>query len=197
MNRQQLYKRHREITSVALQIMQAKNVDYAHSSDPFRNFRAFGELGILVRLSDKLSRLRSVTENGRCAVATESVYDTVLDIVNYAVLFQTYLEDQNEPKSLQESLAFGPDVGSSGGLGSGHSSVPAADGDSTSLSDIVSTVPTIRTGFMVRPGASWTTDGERQAIQSYGNDCSKSVLASGRTPEPMPSQQVRPSRSHR
>lgn len=74
--------------------MVVKNHDYAASDDPFRNFRTFGELGILVRLSDKIARLQSFIENGELMVKDESVLDTVLDITNYAVLFYGYVEEK-------------------------------------------------------------------------------------------------------
>ena len=88
--RQALYTLHRDLSAASLELMQKKNHDYASEDDPYRNFRTFGELGILVRLSDKLARLRSWTENQKLAVADESVRDTVLDAINYLVLFEAY-----------------------------------------------------------------------------------------------------------
>ena len=88
--REALYTLHRDLSAASLELMQKKNHDYASEDDPYRNFRTFGELGILVRLSDKLARLRSWTENQKLAVADESVRDTVLDAINYLVLFEAY-----------------------------------------------------------------------------------------------------------
>ena len=75
--------------------MVAKNHDYAGTNDPFRNFRRFGLLGILVRLGDKLARLESFVENGELKVKDESVRDTILFpyLVNYSILFQGYLKE--------------------------------------------------------------------------------------------------------
>lgn len=87
-----LFEHHRQLTAEALKLMTAKNHDYASDADPYRNFRTFGLLGILVRLSDKLARLRSFGEKGKLMVADESVHDTVLDIINYAVLYEGYLK---------------------------------------------------------------------------------------------------------
>lgn len=93
MTRDDLRMLHEELCEEARTLMKAKNADYAAISDPFRNFRLFGELGILVRLSDKLARLRSFLENGKLEVTNESVRDTILDLINYAVLFHGYIVD--------------------------------------------------------------------------------------------------------
>lgn len=83
----QLFTAHAELGQEAAALMSRKNHDYAGESDPYRNFRTFGTLGVLVRLSDKLSRLRSFEENGTFAVADEKLRDTVLDAINYLVIY--------------------------------------------------------------------------------------------------------------
>lgn len=94
--REKLLKLHGELTKKAHELMVVKNHDYAASDDPFRNFRTFGELGILVRMSDKVARLHSFVENKTLAVKDESVLDSCLDLINYSVLFIGYLEDGNK-----------------------------------------------------------------------------------------------------
>lgn len=94
MTRNDLLMLHTELTTCAKELMVAKNHDYASVDDPFRNFRLFGALGILVRLSDKLARLRSFLENGKLSVADESVRDTILDGINYNVLLMGMLIEQ-------------------------------------------------------------------------------------------------------
>lgn len=85
--RADLYQAHETLSTEALELMTRKNQDYACQADPYRNFRSFGSLGVLVRLSDKLSRLRSFEENGTFAVADEKLRDTVLDAINYLVIY--------------------------------------------------------------------------------------------------------------
>lgn len=46
------------------------------------NIREFGELGVLVRLSDKLSRLRHTTEN----FADETSADSWMDVIGYGLI---------------------------------------------------------------------------------------------------------------
>lgn len=88
--RERLYRLHAELTSDAKSIMEKKNHDYASLEDPYRNFRLFGKFGILVRLGDKFARLRSFEEQGELKVEDESIRDTLLDIINYAVLYYGY-----------------------------------------------------------------------------------------------------------
>ena len=69
--------------------------------EPFANFtrcEAMGicttEAGMLVRMTDKLSRLSSFVEAGTFQVKDESLEDTCVDIINYAVLFHTFVQDK-------------------------------------------------------------------------------------------------------
>jgi hypothetical protein len=103
MTRQELIDYHVDACGAARDLMQRKSSDYASDADPFRNFRqaeALGicanELGILVRLSDKLSRLCQVVSSGKQAVLDETVNDTVLDAINYLVILSAYILDKGE-----------------------------------------------------------------------------------------------------
>jgi hypothetical protein len=79
------------ITKEMLELTTKKNNDYASEDDPFRNFRAFEELGILVRMSDKFARLRTALyDRKELAVDDETVEDTILDLATYAVLLLCY-----------------------------------------------------------------------------------------------------------
>src|SRR6185312_2760756 len=80
---------HADLCADARAIMRKKNIDYAQEGNPYENFETFGLLGILVRLSDKLARLRRYVENGgKFAVEDEGRVDTVRDAINYLVLFE-------------------------------------------------------------------------------------------------------------
>lgn len=85
-----LYANHTRLCHDALDLMVKKNHDYASIEDPYRNFRLFGKFGILVRLGDKFARLRSFEEQGELKCDDESIRDTILDIINYAVLYYGY-----------------------------------------------------------------------------------------------------------
>jgi hypothetical protein len=94
--RDRLLQRHEEICKEARRLMRAKNCDYGADDDPFRNFRSFGAYGILVRLSDKLARIRGYVERGKFEVQDEQINDTCLDAINYVILLQAILEFGDE-----------------------------------------------------------------------------------------------------
>ena len=105
MTKEDLLALHKETSEKCLLIMQAKNADYtAGSSDPFANFRASEILGVsaitgvLIRMVDKMQRLRSFDTQGTLAVKTESAEDACDDLVNYAILIKGLLRDKQQLK---------------------------------------------------------------------------------------------------
>ena len=98
MTRDELFAYHQSMSFLALELMKKKNRDYGADTDPFRNFRGYGAFGILVRLSDKLSRTQTFLEKGTLAVEEERIEDTLRDALNYVVLLSAYLEDEKEKK---------------------------------------------------------------------------------------------------
>jgi len=106
MNRDELLELHQTMSNKAFELMKKKNHDYAGGKDrsmPFANFtrcEAMGfsttEQGFGVRLTDKMSRLSTFCEGGVLKVADESVEDTILDIINYVILFYGYVQSKKE-----------------------------------------------------------------------------------------------------
>lgn len=94
-SRELLVSQHKSLCNNALELMLLKNQDYACEADLFRNFRYFGALGVLVRMSDKLARLRSFEERdtGNFAVTDESLRDTIQDLINYAVIYHAMKQE--------------------------------------------------------------------------------------------------------
>ena len=89
--REQYLSEFEKITDQMLGLTTKKNADYGSTVDPFANFRTFGELGILVRMSDKFSRLRTALyEKRELQVSDETIEDTALDLAVYAVLLISY-----------------------------------------------------------------------------------------------------------
>ncbi len=99
--RQRLLDAHSSLTTSALALMHQKNNDYANVEDPFENFRMFGSLGILVRMSDKFQRLRNFERRGTFSVPDESLRDTVLDLINYAVIYYAWKEEERAKSDSQ------------------------------------------------------------------------------------------------
>jgi hypothetical protein len=89
-SREELFALHTELCYKALGLMRKKNSDYS-TTGPFQNLKAseaFGvsaELGTLVRLGDKLSRIASLMQRD-AQVNDESFDDTVIDGINYLIL---------------------------------------------------------------------------------------------------------------
>jgi hypothetical protein len=87
-----LLKYHERLTTEARALMKGKNTDYAKDQifgnlDVCENVGLCStEMGILIRIFDKLSRLKNVLEAGQAEVKDESVQDTLLDVINYATL---------------------------------------------------------------------------------------------------------------
>jgi hypothetical protein len=79
-----------------LPLLQAKGHDYSGDEDALANFRRHGLRGIVVRLGDKYERLNSLVWKSRDAkVAGEKVEDTLIDLVNYALLALLVKEDED------------------------------------------------------------------------------------------------------
>lgn len=90
--REELLALHEELCDRGRRIMQAKNQDYTAGGgvfDNFKNSEVFGvpgELGLLLRVMDKLMRLKSFLVNGILVVKGEGVEDAIIDVINYMVM---------------------------------------------------------------------------------------------------------------
>ena len=92
---------HKETCDKARSIMESKNHDYTDGSvDPFANFRTSeilgipAELGVLVRVLDKMKRIQTFVNKGTLAVKNESVNDAIEDAINYFILLKGIIADR-------------------------------------------------------------------------------------------------------
>ena len=104
--RNKLLNYHTALSLQARQVMEKKNQDYGEDGDLFRNFRAFGAFGILVRLSDKLARLRTFVERGTYMVNDESFEDTIKDAINYIILLSAMVREKEVIGNVQQAGAL-------------------------------------------------------------------------------------------
>lgn len=100
MEKEKGIKRFREIQDEQFNLHKVKNHDYAAESyiSNLKSCEAFGInplIGIVVRLTDKLSRLSSFCEQGVLKVKDEKIEDTLNDIAVYAILARIMYE-QND-----------------------------------------------------------------------------------------------------
>jgi hypothetical protein len=100
-----------EVISEALSLHHRKNAGYAgHSNDPWANFRLatlFGvtpSQGVLVRLSDKYSRLQSLQASANNDQVGESYNDTLADFAAYCLIAVCLLEEEADAK--ESTLAY-------------------------------------------------------------------------------------------
>ena len=117
MNTKELLKLHDETCKSCRGIMEQKNSDYTggkSSTDPFANFNASSILdihpvqGLLLRVIDKIQRIRSFTNDKELKVTNESVEDACDDIVNYAILAKAMLmEERSQIESENSKLPTG------------------------------------------------------------------------------------------
>lgn len=102
MKRDEYIKEFEATLTKMLHTTQKKNADYAGAGDDaFANFKQIGHLlqdihmvnvGILTRMSDKMSRIASFIQNGDLQVKEESAGDTLLDLAVYAIIFKIKLQ---------------------------------------------------------------------------------------------------------
>lgn len=102
---------HEELCSEARKLMVAKCNDYASPTDPYKNFRMIESLhlgtmeqGIVVRMSDKLSRLAKFVSDPNLQVADEGVRDTIVDMINYSVILMAAVYERERLK--QETKSY-------------------------------------------------------------------------------------------
>jgi hypothetical protein len=82
----------------------SKNRDYGNSVQD--QFNEYGMTSILIRLDDKLKRLKNL-QNNKQMVMDESVLDTLQDLAGYAILGQICLMIEKEEKETQKAVDLG------------------------------------------------------------------------------------------
>jgi hypothetical protein len=103
MTLEELMNLHTETMEKCAKIMEEKNNDYTggkEATDIFANFRLSNVLdvhpvtGILMRLMDKIQRIKTFTNDGQLSVSGETVDDACEDIINYTILIKAMLLEE-------------------------------------------------------------------------------------------------------
>ena len=80
-----------KIQNECKQIFEKKNKDYGDA------FAQHGTVGVLVRISDKMSRFTNISKRGlEISVEDETLKDTLMDLHNYAAMAIMCIEDSAE-----------------------------------------------------------------------------------------------------
>jgi hypothetical protein len=78
----QMGRKARKLSRELVLLLDKKQQDYGS-----KNISAFGELGVLIRVNDKVERLKNLLKAANPAeVQNESIEDTWMDIANYAMI---------------------------------------------------------------------------------------------------------------
>jgi NTP pyrophosphatase (non-canonical NTP hydrolase) len=101
-------KQHNEICKELNSIYEAKNKDYGDSFG--KGFKLYGMPMPLIRLDDKLNRLKSLTNSKEQCVKNESIEDTLLGLANYAIMTVIELRKKEESKMDDKEWVFPLDV---------------------------------------------------------------------------------------
>lgn len=100
MTKEEFFKQLKNNYDNSIAIMEKKNGDYAGDFDPFKNFRkceSFGVTtakGMLVRITDKLSRIENLLDKPP-EVVEESLSDTLTDLMSYTNILKTWIDNEN------------------------------------------------------------------------------------------------------
>ena len=78
------------------EITRTKNSDYARKDEALANFKRFGALGVLVRISDKYERVFNAMWHQHKFLVDESLTDTVMDMAVYSIIMLVLLEEEEK-----------------------------------------------------------------------------------------------------
>lgn len=94
-------KKFKELTNVMYETFKKKRNDYGKSTT--KAFEEFGPISMYIRMQDKMNRFANLMNN-KTSIMNESIYDTLLDLANYALI--TILEYENFDEAVQKNEAI-------------------------------------------------------------------------------------------
>lgn len=116
MSAKELMKLHETLCAEARSIMAAKNHDYTSGSgDPYHNFRGSSALGVdpivgvMLRMQDKMQRIKTFAEKGQLMVKGEGVDDAFRDLINYTVLAYGLSREERKSPGIEPDSAASSD----------------------------------------------------------------------------------------
>lgn len=106
MNKQEFLNESQKLLDQIITTIEKKNNDYSGGdSNPFSNFKLGADLGftpsmehgLMLRVTDKLQRIRSYLQKGELAVPNESIYDAISDTIGYMLILNAMIKDKDIP----------------------------------------------------------------------------------------------------
>lgn len=94
------YDKMKDLTNEMLKIYREKNSDYGDSFS--KSYKEFGIIAPVVRMSDKMERIKQLSKAEDIKVKDESLHDTLIDIANYALMtaIEMDLESEKEGRTV-------------------------------------------------------------------------------------------------
>ena len=88
-------EKHKELLDYLHNLYITKNHDYGDSVHD--TYEKYGLTSFLVRIEDKINRVRTLNQKQDIQVPTEKIEDTLLDLANYAILavLELKIEENN------------------------------------------------------------------------------------------------------
>lgn len=86
----------KDLTNEILKIYREKNADYGDSFS--KSYKEFGIIAPVVRMSDKMERIKQLSKGEDIKVKDESLKDTLKDLANYALMLVIEMDLEKEKK---------------------------------------------------------------------------------------------------
>ena len=96
----------KDLTNEMLKIYKEKNSDYGDSFS--KSYNEFGIIAPVVRMSDKMERIKQLSKAEDIKVKDESLRDTAIDLANYALMLVIEMDLEEEEEYREEFWKEGP-----------------------------------------------------------------------------------------
>lgn len=96
------YDKLKDLTNQLLKIYMDKNADYGDSFS--KSYKEFGIIAPVVRMNDKMERVKQLSKSGDRKVKDESLKDSLIDLANYALM--TVIEIDSESMKVKHEEVY-------------------------------------------------------------------------------------------
>lgn len=94
------YDKLKDLTNQLLKIYMDKNADYGDSFS--KSYKEFGIIAPVVRMNDKMERVKQLSKSGDRKVKDESLKDSLIDLANYALMTVIEIDSESVNVKLEE-----------------------------------------------------------------------------------------------
>lgn len=94
------YDKLKDLTNQLLKIYMDKNADYGDSFS--KSYKEFGIIAPVVRMNDKMERVKQLSKSGDRKVKDEFLKDSLIDLANYALMTVIEIDSESVNVKLEE-----------------------------------------------------------------------------------------------